>query len=181
MTMPDQATLDALRARLDALAPLTSGPRALHLPTGDLPLGKRTLIMGILNLTPDSFSGDGVGADVSAAFARARQLVAEGADILDVGGESTRPGAEEVSEAEEIRRVVPVVERLAAEIGTPISIDTYKPAVARAALAAGAAIVNDVTGLQRDPEMAVAAAEHRAPIVAMHILGTPKTMQHNPT
>ncbi len=178
--MPDLATLDALRARLDALAPLPGGARALRLPRGSLTLGRRTLIMGILNLTPDSFSGDGLGADVRAALDRARRLVAEGADILDVGGESTRPGAEEVSEAEEIRRVVPVIERLAAEVGAPVSIDTHKPAVARAALAAGASIVNDVTGLQRDPEMAFVAAERGVPVVAMHILGTPKTMQHSP-
>ena len=180
--MPDLPTLDALRARLDALAPPRAGPRALRLPNGTLPLGRRTLIMGIINVTPDSFSGDGLGGDVAVAIARGRQLIADGADILDVGGESTRPGAEEVSVSEEIRRVVPVIEGLARDGGMPpISIDTCKPEVARAALAAGATIVNDITGLQRDPRMARIASEHGAPVVAMHILGSPKTMQQNPT
>lgn len=179
--MPDFPTLDELGARLDALAPRGPTPGALRLPRGFLPLGVRTLIMGILNVTPDSFSGDGVGADLQRAIARARKLVADGADIVDVGGESTRPGAEELPASEEIRRVVPVIERLADELTVAISVDTYKPEVARAALAAGASIVNDITGMQRDPTMALVAAERGAPVVAMHMLGTPKTMQVSPT
>jgi len=137
--------------------------------------------MGIVNVTADSFSGDGLGDDVAAAVAQGRRMVEVGADLLDVGGESTRPGAEEVPVDEELRRVLPVVERLAGEVAVPISIDTYKPAVARAALAAGARVVNDVTGLQGDPEMAAVAAEYAAPVVAMHMQGRPRTMQRNPT
>jgi dihydropteroate synthase len=127
--------------------------------------GTRTFIMGILNVTPDSFSGDGVGGDIEAAVEQAKRMVAEGADIIDVGGESTRPGAPEISAADEISRVVPVIERLKAEINVPISIDTYKAAVAEAAVKAGASLLNDVWGLKRDPGLAEVAAERRLPIV----------------
>jgi dihydropteroate synthase len=127
--------------------------------------GERTFIMGILNITPDSFSGDGLGNDIDAAVAQARRMVAEGADIIDVGGESTRPGAPEVSAEDEISRVVPVIERLAAELAVPISIDTYKAEVAEAAVRAGASLLNDVWGLKRDPRLAEIAARHRLPIV----------------
>lgn len=131
-------------------------------------LGKRTLVMGILNVTPDSFSDGGRFNTLDAALAQARAMTDEGADILDVGGESTRPGATEVSGEEEIARVVPVIERLATGAFPPVSIDTYKAATAEAALAAGASIVNDVWGLQREPEIASVAAAHGAPVIVMH-------------
>ena len=131
-------------------------------------LGKRTLVMGILNVTPDSFSDGGRFATVEAALVQARRLADEGADILDVGGESTRPGASEVAEDEEIARVRPVIERLAGGGFPPVSIDTYKAGTAEAALRAGATIVNDVWGLQREPDIARAAAAHGAAVVVMH-------------
>lgn len=175
----------ALRASLDRLREepgVSAGPSGTLRCRGiDLPIGRRTLVMGIVNLTDDSFSGDGLGGDLEAAVAQARRMVEAGADLLDVGAESTRPGAAEVPVEEELRRLVPAVERLVREVAVPISVDTYKPAVARAALAAGAHIVNDVAGLQGDPEMAAIAAEHGAPVVAMHMQGTPRTMQINPT
>jgi dihydropteroate synthase len=124
--------------------------------------------MGIVNVTPDSFSGDGLGTDVESAVRQGVRMVEDGADILDVGGESTRPGFAEVAADEELSRVIPVIERLRAETPAPISIDTYKAAVARAALEAGAALLNDVHGFQREPEMAAVAAEFGVPAVAMH-------------
>jgi dihydropteroate synthase len=129
--------------------------------------GERTYVMGILNLSPDSFSGDGVGDDIKAAVARARQLVDWGVDIIDVGGESTRPGLAQVSVDEEIRRVVPVIERLAEEISVPLSIDSYKSAVAVRALEAGAKMLNDQWGLKRDPHLAELAAERGVPLILM--------------
>ena len=131
-------------------------------------LGKRTLVMGILNVTPDSFSDGGRYSSIETALAHARRMTDEGADILDVGGESTRPGATEVSAEEEIARVVPVIERLVADGAPPVSIDTYKARTAEAALRAGAAIVNDVWGLQREPDIASAAAAHGAAVIVMH-------------
>lgn len=137
-------------------------------------------IMGILNVTPDSFSDGGELAQVADAVARAQAMTGD-ADILDIGGESTRPGADEVSVAEEIRRTVPVIEAIrAAGITTPISIDTRKAAVAAAALAAGADMVNDVTALQFDPDMAHVVAEAGVPVCLMHAQGDPATMQDNP-
>jgi len=130
--------------------------------------GERTYVMGIVNVTPDSFSGDGLARDVSAAVEQAVRMCREGADIIDVGGESTRPGFEPIPAEEEIRRTLPVIERLVREVDSPVSIDTYKAEVARAALAAGAAMVNDVHGFRRDPEVAAAAAEFGVPAVAMH-------------
>jgi dihydropteroate synthase len=135
-------------------------------------------IMGIVNVTPDSFSDGGAYLDPDAAIAHGFELVGEGADILDVGGESTRPGAAEVSAAEEIERVVPVIEGLA-DAGVPISIDTSKAAVAERALGAGASIVNDVTALG-DPAMAPLCAEANCGLVLMHMKGTPRTMQQEP-
>ncbi len=131
-------------------------------------LGRRTLVMGILNVTPDSFSDGGLFAAEDAAAAQALALAAEGAAIVDVGGESTRPGHVPVSAEEEQARVLPVIRRLAAELAVPVSIDTYKASTARLALEAGARIVNDVWGLQREPEIARVAAEHGAPVVVMH-------------
>lgn len=145
-----------------------------------LDLARRGEIMGIVNVTPDSFSDGGLFATVDAAVAHAKRLVAEGAALIDIGGESTRPGAEEVAEAEELRRVLPVVSRLAAECpGTVLSIDTCKAGVAEAALAAGAKVVNDVRGF-RDPAMVALAAASGAGLVVMHMSGTPRTMQADP-
>lgn len=146
----------------------------------ELPLGRRTLVMGVVNVTPDSFFDGGRYADPARALARAEEMVAEGADIIDVGGESTRPNAEPVPADEEIRRVVPVVAAIASKLKAPVSIDTYKSEVARAALDAGASIVNDISGLHFDPKMADVAARHGAVVIVMHIKGTPKTMQLDP-
>jgi dihydropteroate synthase len=140
-------------------------------PTFPLAWGERTYIMGIINLTPDSFSGDGLagyGDPLGAALAQAHAFVAAGADILDVGGESTRPGSTPLSEQEELTRVVPVVRALAGEVDAILSVDTYKAGVARAALAAGAHWINDVWGLRADPDLARVAAETGAPLVLMH-------------
>jgi dihydropteroate synthase len=130
--------------------------------------GTRTYVMGIINVTTDSFSGDGLGLDVEAAVAQGQRFVEEGADILDVGGESTRPGFQAVSPEEEMRRVLPVVERLVHEAGVPVSIDTYKAGVARAALEAGAHLVNDIWGFRHDAGMAPLVAEYGVPAVIMH-------------
>jgi dihydropteroate synthase len=139
-----------------------------------------TLVMGIVNVTPDSFSDGGKFFSPAKAVAHALELVAQGAEILDIGGESTRPGAEPVSEAEELRRVVPVVKKLAARVKIPLSIDTMKPAVARAALDAGASIVNDVAANRSGDAMWKIIAEFRAGYVCMHAQGSPRTMQKNP-
>lgn len=133
-----------------------------------LEIGSKTLIMGILNVTPDSFSDGGRYNELDAAVEHAKIMVAEGADLIDVGGESTRPGSEYVSEEEELRRVIPIIEALQSEISIPISIDTYKAGVARKALEAGAHILNDVWGLKKDPLMAKVAAEFDSPIMIMH-------------
>lgn len=145
-----------------------------------LDLGRRTYVMGILNVTPDSFSDGGMYLDPDKAVEHAKEMAAHGADIIDIGGESTRPGAEPLSEEEELTRVIPVIERLSKEIDTPISIDTYKSRVAERALQAGACIVNDISGLRFSPDMAKVAADHGAALVIMHIKGTPRDMQKNP-
>ncbi len=145
-----------------------------------LDLGLRTHIMGILNVTPDSFSDGGRYVDTERALAHAREMTAAGADIIDIGGESTRPGAQPLSEDEELRRIVPVIERLSAELVVPISVDTYKSGVAKKALDAGASIVNDISGLRFSPDMARIASDYGAAVVVMHIKGTPRDMQQNP-
>jgi len=142
-------------------------------------LSHRGLIMGVLNVTSDSFSDGGQFRSVERAVEHARQLIEEGAEIIDIGGESTRPGAEPVSETEELRRVLPVIERLAGDTRCVLSIDTMKPTVARAAVQAGAEIVNDVTGL-RDPLMREVVGETGAGAIAMHMQGTPRDMQLAP-
>ena len=142
--------------------------------------GPRPRVMAILNVTPDSFSDGGRSSTLASALARAEQMEAEGADLLDIGGESSRPGAAVVPVEEEIARVIPVVEALAGRSGLPISVDTTKVEVARLALAAGAAIINDIRGLD-DPEMARLVADAGAGVVLMHMQGTPRTMQDNPT
>jgi len=142
-----------------------------------LPLG-RPLLMGVVNVTPDSFSDGGRYAEPAAAIAHARSLAADGADILDVGGESTRPGADEVTADDELRRVLPVIEALSAG-DCPVSVDTVKPAVMRAAIAAGAAIVNDVSGVRGRESLAVV-ADSDVGVCVMHMQGTPRTMQRDP-
>jgi dihydropteroate synthase len=150
---------------------------SLPLPDGrTLPLGERTLIMGILNVTPDSFSDGGLLVDPQRAIEAGVQMAADGADLLDIGGESTRPGAEPLGENEERRRVLPVIEGLAARVSIPISIDTYKPAVADAALAAGAVLVNDISGLRYEPDLAGVVAHRRAALVLMHTRGRSRDM-----
>jgi len=140
----------------------------------------RALLMGVVNVTPDSFSDGGRFFSTDRAVARGLQLAAEGADFIDVGGESSRPGARPVPEAEELRRVIPVIEGLAGKLAIAISIDTIKPAVARAALRAGASVINDIAANREDGEMWRVAAESGAGYVCAHMQGTPETMQKNP-
>jgi dihydropteroate synthase len=151
-----------------------------QLRTRVLEFARRPLLMGIVNVTPDSFSDGGKHSTVDAAVEHALQLAADGADILDIGGESTRPYAEPVALEEELGRVIPVVKALASQVKIPISIDTSKFAVAQDAINAGAEIINDITGLEGDPAMAALAAETKAGICAMHMQGTPQTMQDDP-
>jgi len=146
----------------------------------DLDLTLKTHIMGILNITPDSFSDGGLHFDASAAVEQGIKMVSDGADIIDVGGESTRPGSEPVSLEEELRRTIPVIRALSGKITVPISIDTYKAEVARQAIAAGASIVNDISGLRFDPDMPKVVADNQVPVVIMHIKGRPREMQKNP-
>ncbi|HSY59757.1 MAG TPA: dihydropteroate synthase [Terriglobales bacterium] len=152
----------------------------LRLPSRTLVLGERTLLMGVLNVTPDSFSGDGLNLDTEAAVSRALQMQRDGADILDIGGESTRPGAEWISAADELRRVLPVLQKLRGQLKIPISIDTNKSEVAEAAAEAGAEIINDVTALRRDPRIAEVARRRKLPLILMHMRGEPLTMQAAP-
>ncbi len=149
--------------------PAAANPALITIGGREFAWGARTYVMGVVNVTPDSFAGDGLGADVDAAVGQALRMVAEGADIIDVGGESTRPGFAEVTAEDELRRVIPVIERLSRETNVPISIDTYKASVARAALKAGAHLINDVHGFRREPEVAAVAAEFGVPAIAMHM------------
>lgn len=146
-----------------------------------LVLGPHTAIMGIVNATPDSFSDGGRFHAPDAAVAQADHLIRSGADIIDIGGESTRPFAQDVSPAEEMARVLPVIERLAGRISVPISIDTAKADVAEAAIEAGAAIINDISALGMDPRMSAVAVRHGVPVILMHMQGNPRTMQLEPT
>ena len=138
------------------------------------------MIMGIVNVTPDSFSDGGIFFNCDDAVAHGEKLVKDGADIIDIGGESTRPFSDFVSAEEEIRRVIPVIEELAKRVSVPISIDTTKAKVAKRALEAGASMINDIGALRLDPEMASVVSEHGVPVILMHMLGTPKTMQDFP-
>jgi dihydropteroate synthase len=175
---PRSAAIDRLAAGLpDLFTALEAGAFVVPTPRGELRLDGRPLLMGILNCTPDSFYDGGRFFDGQAAIARGRQMIGQGADLVDVGGESTRPGAEPVTEAEEMRRVLPVVAALAPH--ALVSVDTQKPAVARRAMAAGAAVINDV-GALRAPGMVEVAAETGAAVVLMHMLGEPRTMQREP-
>jgi len=152
----------------------------LQLRSRTLILGERTLVMGVLNVTPDSFSDGGAYLDSGEAIARALQLERDGADILDIGGESTRPGAAPIKPEEEAQRILPVVQALAGKLRIPISVDTRKADVATAALAAGAEMINDVSGLNWDTRLGEVARRTRAPIILMHMRGTPETMQKGP-
>lgn len=153
----------------------------MALPDGRFLAFDRPLVMGIVNATPDSFSDGGKFLDNDRAYDHARQLIDEGADIIDIGGESTRPGSDPVDVSEEIARVVPVLKRLRKHCDIPISIDTTKSEVAEQAISAGADIINDVSALRADPKMVEIAAEYKTPVVLMHMLGKPKTMQVNPS
>jgi len=157
--------------------PLPAAPLAVAQASRTLVLGERTLVMGVLNVTPDSFSDGGLFHDPDAAAERALEIERQGADILDIGGESTRPGSEGVSAGEEMRRVIPVLEKLRGRLKIPISIDTSKSEVAEAAIFQGAAIINDVTGLRADPRLAEIAAKRKLPLILMHMRGEPRTMQ----
>src|SRR6266850_2786774 len=154
--------------------------RQWKLARRSLPYGERTLVMGVLNITPDSFSDGGRFYSPESAVEHALEMIAAGADIIDIGGESTRPGSAFVSEAEELQRVIPVIKQLAIETSIPISVDTTKSSVARAALEAGAEIVNDISALRFDPAIADEVAKAGAGLVLMHSRGTPKTMQQLP-
>jgi len=151
-----------------------------HIRGNDFDFLSRTYIMGVLNVTPDSFSDGGFFFETTKAVERGLQLAEEGADVIDIGGESTRPGSEPVTEKQEIDRVVPVIERLVREVTIPLSIDTCKASVAEAALRAGASIINDISGMTFDPRMTHVAQQNDATVVLMHMKGTPKTMQQAP-
>jgi len=148
---------------------------------GDLRLGVRTLVMGVLNVTPDSFSDGGLFLDTNRAIEHGLRMAAEGADIIDVGGESSRPGSDPVSLDEELERIIPVIEGLASQLQIPLSVDTYKAQVAERAVEAGAQMINDISGLRFDPQMPAVAARFDTPLIIMHIKGTPKTMQQDPS
>jgi dihydropteroate synthase len=152
----------------------------LRLRSRTLLLGERTLIMGVLNVTPDSFSDGGAFLDSEAAIARALQMEKEGADIIDIGGESTRPGAIAIPAGEELRRILPVINLLRGKLRIPISVDTRRAEVAEAALGAGAEIVNDVSGLRTDPRLGEVVRRAGAAVILMHMRGTPETMQRGP-
>ena len=152
----------------------------LRLRSRALILGERTLILGVLNITPDSFSDGGAYLDSAAAIARALQIEQDGADILDIGGESTRPGAAAISSEEELRRILPVIRVLRDKLRIPMSVDTRKAEVAEAALSAGVEMLNDVSGLRADPRLAEVARRARVPLILMHMRGTPETMQRGP-
>ncbi len=155
-------------------------PAVAGLPSRTLLLGERTLVMGVLNVTPDSFSDGGDYLDADAAVARALEIERAGADILDIGGESTRPDAQSISAAEEMRRIIPVLEKLRGRLKIPISVDTSKSEVAEAAAYQGAEILNDVTALRADPRMAEVARRRELPLILMHMHGDPQTMQKKP-
>lgn len=155
-------------------------PAAAGLPSRTIALGERTLIMAVLNVTPDSFSDGGLFLDTDMAVARALEIERAGADIIDIGGESTRPGSEGVSAEEELRRILPVIETLHGRIKIPISVDTSKSEVAEDAAAAGAEILNDVSGLRNDPRIAEVARRRKLPLILMHMRGEPRTMQKLP-
>jgi len=169
----------ALEART-VLDSYTTIPSKLAWGGYSLDLSSRTHVMGVLNVTPDSFSDGGRFLDKDKAISRVMEMVEEGADIIDIGGESTRPGAKSLGEKEELDRVIPVIKAVSDKVRVPISIDTYKYEIARQALDAGAAMINDISGLRSDKRMASLAAENKVPVIIMHMQGAPKDMQKNP-
>jgi dihydropteroate synthase len=173
-----------LNTTLNRFAPLAPGmseaSRELNTRHGRIDFARRTALMGVLNITPDSFYDGGRHFETHKAIADGVAMVAAGADVIDIGGESTRPGAQPVSESEELARILPVIQGLRKEVAVPISIDTYKAQVARAALATGADIVNDISALRFDPAMVQLIAAEKVPVVLMHMQGTPRTMQSDP-
>lgn len=148
---------------------------------GDLRLGQRTLVMGVLNITPDSFSDGGLFFDTQQAIEHGLRMAEEGADIIDVGGESSRPGSDPVPLDEELKRVIPVVAGLASRLEIPLSVDTNKSKVAERAVEAGAQMINDISALRFDPQISAVAARYDTPLIIMHMKGTPKTMQKDPS
>jgi dihydropteroate synthase len=152
----------------------------LKLRSGVLQLGERTLVVGVLNVTPDSFSDGGKFLDSKRAVQHALAMQRDGADIIDIGAESTRPRSVEISETEELRRLLPVLQALRGKLKIPISVDTQKAAVAEIAIGVGAQLINDISGLRSDPELARVAEKHGAPLILMHMRGTPRTMQMGP-
>ncbi len=170
-----------LEELLGRVLSVADGPREMAAGSHTLRFGGRTLIMGVLNVTPDSFSDGGDYNTLDNARDRAREMIKAGADIIDIGGESTRPGAAPVVLEEEAGRTIPVIEALAGEITVPISIDTYKSEIARRALDAGASILNDISGLRFDPSMIGLLAERKVPVIIMHMQGTPRDMQEEPS
>jgi dihydropteroate synthase len=164
----------------DLTTPPTDDQYCLRINGMDFDFHSRTHLMGVLNVTPDSFSDGGQFLETTKAVERGLQMAEEGADIIDVGGESTRPGSDPVTEEQEIARVAPVIEQLGRALKIPLSIDTWKARVAEAALSAGASIVNDISGMTFDPQMMHVAREHDATVILMHMKGTPRTMQQNP-
>jgi dihydropteroate synthase len=172
--------LDSLGQSIkETLKNISKTQYSIHCRKRTLTLGKRTLLMGILNVTPDSFSDGGLFFDKDNAVSHGVKMVEEGADIIDIGGESTKPGSKPIELEEELRRVIPVIESIAKEADVPISIDTYKSTVAQRAIEAGAEIINDISGLHFDPGLANVAAKGNIPLILMHIRGTPETMQKN--
>jgi dihydropteroate synthase len=172
--------LSATFPQLAPLSPASGGRRIIPTRHGDLEFTRRTLVMGVLNVTPDSFYSGSRRPESTQALSDGVAMIAAGADLIDVGGESTRPGSRPVSEEEELERILPVVRGLRREVSAPISIDTYKANVARAGLEAGADIVNDISALRFDPGMIALIAAERVPVVLMHMQGTPQTMQVEP-
>ena len=170
--------LQGVAGRLrECLKNIESPPHTVRCKKTVLQLNERTHLMGILNVTPDSFSDGGMFLDPGNAISHGIELASQGADIIDIGGESTRPGAKPLLPDEELRRVIPVIEGLSGEIDIPISIDTYKSLIAEKAVEAGAEMINDISGLHFDPKMADVAAKYDVPVVVMHIKGTPEIMQ----
>ena len=155
-------------------------PAPVRLPSGELDFAERTLVMGVINMTPDSFSGDGLSTDIAAAVEQARDFATGGVDLIDIGGQSTRPGSRAISVVEELDRVIPTIEAVRAEVDVPISVDSSVAQVAERALEAGAEMINDVYAL-RGEGMAELAAQAGVPVVIMHMQGTPGDMQNNPT
>jgi len=170
--------LQGVAGRLrECLKNIESPPHTVRCKKTVLQLNERTHLMGILNVTPDSFSDGGMFLDPGNAISHGIELASQGADIIDIGGESTRPGAKPLLPDEELRRIIPVIEGLSGEIDIPISIDTYKSLIAEKAIEAGAEMINDISGLHFDPKMADVAAKYDVPVVVMHIKGTPEIMQ----